>query len=255
MPKKKLYIAVKCGLIEDAKHREAMGNRLWVYLYMLNRTDWDAGQIWDWRDKDEAEAMSINLRTLRIQRQELADLGYITCQRHGNHQIIIINNWTNPRSYSGKIINQSTQKTALKSAEKTVLLPDKSTPESTVESSNEFSTSSFNSKNQITEEVATQKSRGNPELFYLAQALSEVCHMDLQANKGRLMKEAKLLSVATPKPTPELLRQYYNGNKGTFWRSHDWRGQKGEVPTPASVRETWGAWEKFKEIDEGLHYV
>lgn len=76
----------------------------------------------------------------------------------------------------------------------------------------------------------------------LAVVLSEVCHMDFKANRGRLFKEAKLLSVATPTPTPELVRENYNGRLDCFWRKTDWRGKQGQNPSPPSIRETWGNW-------------
>ena len=81
------------------------------------------------------------------------------------------------------------------------------------------------------------------ELYPLARALSEVCHIDLKANRGRLFREAKQLSTATPLPTPELILAQYNGSPSAFWKSTDWRGKKGQLPTPAAIRETWGQWQ------------
>jgi len=78
------------------------------------------------------------------------------------------------------------------------------------------------------------------EAWLIAEALADVCKMDLTANKGRLLKEAATLLKATPKPTPELLRQHYNG--GGWWWANDWRGQRREFPQPATIRETWGKW-------------
>lgn len=66
--------------------------------------------------------------------------------------------------------------------------------------------------------------------------------MDLEANKGRLMREAGILSKANPPATPELLKEHYNGSENSYWQSQDWRGKKGQHPTPANVRETWGKW-------------
>lgn len=140
MPRKKLYIAVKCGLIEDAKHREAIGNRIWLYLHILNRCEWEAGKVLEWRDRDEAQELNMSQRTLATQRQELADLGYISCQQKGNHQVITVHNWTNPRSYGGEIINKGTQKCAPSKAKGT----PEGTPEGTYEGSNEMSTPTYN---------------------------------------------------------------------------------------------------------------
>jgi hypothetical protein len=82
-----------------------------------------------------------------------------------------------------------------------------------------------------------------PEKPYsLAQALAGVCGMDFEANKGRLLKEAKLLEKGSPPPTSELITKHYGA--GTWWYQKDWRGQKDEPPAPPAVRETWGKWIK-----------
>lgn len=82
-----------------------------------------------------------------------------------------------------------------------------------------------------------------PDLFPLVQVLAEVCHMNLEANRGRLFGEAKLLAAAVPPPTPELIRQQYNGRADCYWRKQDWRGKQGQDPSPFAIRETWGKWE------------
>lgn len=102
---KKNWITIKRGLSEDPKHRERMGNRVWLFLHLIDRADWETGKVYDWRDEEEAEDMVMNWRTLQRQRQELADLGYISCKSNGRGQEITIYNWTNPRNYSGKTIN------------------------------------------------------------------------------------------------------------------------------------------------------
>lgn len=83
----------------------------------------------------------------------------------------------------------------------------------------------------------------NGNLYPLAEALAEVCHMQLEPNRGRLFREAQQLTLANPPATPELLRLHYNGNPNSFWRGQDWRGKKGDKPNPATIRETWGQWE------------
>jgi hypothetical protein len=80
------------------------------------------------------------------------------------------------------------------------------------------------------------------ELFVLAKALADVCHMNFEANRGRLFSEAKQLHKAQPIPTPDLLRLHYNGRPECFWRRDDWRGKKGQNPTPWAIRQTWGQW-------------
>lgn len=77
-------------------------------------------------------------------------------------------------------------------------------------------------------------------LFPLAAAMANACRMDLEANKGRLLKEAKILEKASPSPTPELIGAKYG--PGGWWYLNDWRGKRGEAPSPATIRETWGRW-------------
>jgi hypothetical protein len=78
--------------------------------------------------------------------------------------------------------------------------------------------------------------------YSIAHALAEVCHMDFEGNRGRLFSEAKQMEKSSPEPTPELLRQHYNSRADCYWRKHDWRGQKGQDPTPWAIRQTWGKW-------------
>jgi len=78
--------------------------------------------------------------------------------------------------------------------------------------------------------------------FEVACVLAEVCRMDLTANKGRLLKDAKALVAASPPATAELLRAHYGRDSNGWWWVNDWRGKKHEYPQPATIRETWGRW-------------
>ncbi len=137
---KKHWIYVKRGLSEDPKHRKAMGIRIWLFMHMLDRADWETGRVTDWKDKDEADDMDLPWRTLQEQRQELEQLGYITCVKKLHGQDIIIHNWLNPKDYSGKVLNlsnavQSTEISVLKSTvQSTEISVLKSTGQSTVKS-------------------------------------------------------------------------------------------------------------------------
>lgn len=102
---KKTYIGVKCGLSRDPKHRQAMGECVWLFLHMIDTADWDSGTVKEWKDEAAAEAMGMPIRTLREQRRKLAELGYITCVQKQYDQDIVIHNWTNPREYSGEKYN------------------------------------------------------------------------------------------------------------------------------------------------------
>jgi len=106
---KKNWIFVKRGLSEDPKHRERIGECVWLFLHMIDRSDWETGIVYDWRDKDEASEMAMPLPTMRHQRQKLQELGYITCKQGVHKQDIVIHNWNNPRDYSGKVSNPKSE--------------------------------------------------------------------------------------------------------------------------------------------------
>ena len=125
---KKTWIKIKRGLLEP-KHRDRLGIRIWLYVYILDKVDWETGMIFGWKDKDEAEDMGMQWRTLQKQRQELEELGYITCTRRRYSQDITVHNWTNPREYTGEEYNlkdESTQSRVLSEIDKI-----QSTPQST----------------------------------------------------------------------------------------------------------------------------
>src|SRR3990167_5024336 len=93
---KKTWIKVKRGLLEPA-HRDRIGIRIWLYLHILDYTDWDTGTIIGWKDAEHAELLEMPHRTLQEQRQRLAEDGYISCARAFQSLTVTINNWTNPR--------------------------------------------------------------------------------------------------------------------------------------------------------------
>lgn len=141
---KKHWIYIKRGLSESPKHRDAMGNRIWLFMHIIDRADWETGIVHEWKDKDEAEDMGIPQRTLQQQRQELQELGYISSQSKGHYLRITIHKWINPKDYSGKVLNirdESTENTALsdknestvQSTENTVVSENESTVQSTVQ--------------------------------------------------------------------------------------------------------------------------
>ena len=154
---KKNWIMVKRGLSEDSKHRQAMGNRIWLYLHILDRVDWETGIVYDWRDEDEAADMRLNWRTLERQRQELAELGYIECKQNPRSQDIGVYNWSNPRNYSGGIINpKGTQ----------IFVPNahKGTHQGTHQGSNDLRTPSLESLDQASgSQVSADKPRSDSQ--------------------------------------------------------------------------------------------
>jgi len=102
---KKTWIKIKRGLLEP-KHRDRLGIRIWLYFYILDQADWDTGKVLEWRDADASDDLDMPKRTIRQQRQQLEEDGYITCLLAGNKQIITVHNYTNPRKYDGEVINK-----------------------------------------------------------------------------------------------------------------------------------------------------
>ena len=103
---KRLWISIKRGLIRDANHRVRMGECIWLFQYMLDVADWEAGVILDWKDQAAADDMQMPIRTLREQRRKLEEEGYISSLQKQYGQEITIKNWTNPRSYTGEVLNK-----------------------------------------------------------------------------------------------------------------------------------------------------
>jgi len=102
---RKTWVKLKRGLLIDPKHRLALGNRIWLYMYMLDIADWDTGKVIEWRDKDAADELQMPLVTVRNQRREIEEAGYISCSQQHRRQVITIKRWVNPREYSGKVYN------------------------------------------------------------------------------------------------------------------------------------------------------
>jgi hypothetical protein len=102
---RKTWVKVKRGLLLDPKHRMALGNRIWLYLYMLDKADWDTGKVIQWVDRAAADDMQMPLSTVRTQRREIEEAGYISCHQNKRSQTITIIKWVNPREYSGTVYN------------------------------------------------------------------------------------------------------------------------------------------------------
>ena len=104
MTAKRTWIKVRRGLLEP-KHREKLGARVWLYIYILDCSDWNTGKIEGWTDGSAAAELGMPVRTIQDQRQRLAEDGYISCAADYQCQVITIHNWINPREYSGEVYN------------------------------------------------------------------------------------------------------------------------------------------------------
>ena len=105
MAYKKNWIFLKRGLITDPSHRKKLGELIWLYMYILDRADWETGSIPDWSDRVEAEELNMPLRTLRDQRRKLEAIGYIQHIKGQHKSNLLINKWINPKRYDGQILN------------------------------------------------------------------------------------------------------------------------------------------------------
>ena len=83
---------------------------------------------------------------------------------------------------------------------------------------------------------------GRTKPFEIAQALANVGGMEFNANKGRLLREAKLLLSSKPEPTSTLIMEKFGVGGWYYSESSDWRAKKKELPKPHIVRELWGVW-------------
>lgn len=162
---KKLWVSIKRGLIRDTKHRIAMGECVWLFMYMLDVADWETGVIVDWKDEAAAEDMNMPIRTLREQRRKLEELDYVSCEKKQYSQEIIVKNWTNPREYTGAVYNKK-QSDSKASPSK----PTQSDIQSDTQSNSQDGTPTYSSKNQTT------KKKGDildGTLFYAKQGLEQ----------------------------------------------------------------------------------
>ena len=101
---KKTWIKFERELLKP-EIRAKLGIRIWLYMYIRDRANWDTGKVYEWRDKDEAEDFEMPWRTLQTQRQQLEEDEFITCKPVFQAQEITIHNWRNPREYSGEVHN------------------------------------------------------------------------------------------------------------------------------------------------------
>jgi hypothetical protein len=199
---KKTYLFVKRGLIADPKHRESMGNRVWLYMHIIDRADWESGQVFEWRDKDEADDLSMPWRTVQRQRQELEDMGYISCQQARRGLTVTIHNWVNPKTYSGDVLNRKP-----KGTQKSVPTEDEGTHEGTQQGTQQvdtnLSTPTLNQISNIKYQIGEKNThlpasepkpeKPRDELF---DAIANTCRLDPKLSGSTIAKVKVLLDKA-----------------------------------------------------------
>jgi hypothetical protein len=72
---------------------------------MIDQANWEDGKISEWTDASAAKELEMPLETLRYQRRKLENNLYIATNQKKHGLEIVINNWTNPREYSGQVYN------------------------------------------------------------------------------------------------------------------------------------------------------
>jgi hypothetical protein len=99
------WIKIHSGLTNDPKHREEMGIRVWLFMWLVDHADWETGIVEAYTDAWAAEEMEIPARTIEGQRQKLDSSGYIHCHQGQQSQNIRIMRWRNPKLVNPPQIN------------------------------------------------------------------------------------------------------------------------------------------------------
>jgi hypothetical protein len=95
MPTK--FIKVRLGLIEK-EHYDSMGKAVFLYLYILSKTDWEKGEVHGWKDREAAEHFGMSMTTVRSMRKKLEEKGYIASRQTLHGSILYVHKWSDPRN-------------------------------------------------------------------------------------------------------------------------------------------------------------
>lgn len=104
MSKKPTWIKVHSNILEP-KHQKAIGERIWLFLYLIDNADWKTGIVPEYKDADAATELGRSKRTVERWRQDLANLQYITSKQVQRSQEVTIHNWRNPKEVNADPIN------------------------------------------------------------------------------------------------------------------------------------------------------
>jgi len=94
--KQRTWMKIHSG-INDPKHREALGVRVWLFFYLIDHVEWDTGVVWGYTDGKAAAEMEVPESTIRKWRRGLQESGYITRKPGFQCSNIYIHKWRNPR--------------------------------------------------------------------------------------------------------------------------------------------------------------
>jgi hypothetical protein len=96
----KTHLKIKCGLLSP-KHCQAIGSAVWLFMYILDRADWEDGTLRGYTDADAAEDLGSPRLTIKKWRARLARHNYIASRQGLHSQTLYVNKWTNPRQKWG----------------------------------------------------------------------------------------------------------------------------------------------------------
>jgi len=99
------WIKIHSGLTNDPTHRERMGIRVWLFMWLVDHAEWDTGVVYNYTDKWAGEEMQVSSRTIERQRQDLEGQDYIFCHAGFQCQHIRIMRWRNPKLVNPYQIN------------------------------------------------------------------------------------------------------------------------------------------------------
>lgn len=103
--KPQTWIKIHTGLTNDKVHRERMGIRVWLFMWLVDHADWSSGVVYDYTDRWAGDEMGLSSRTIEDQRQTLERDGYIQCYQAFQCQFIRIMRWRDPRQVNPSQIN------------------------------------------------------------------------------------------------------------------------------------------------------
>lgn len=119
----KTWVKMKRGIFRDPKHRQQMGDSIWLFGWLIDVADWETGVVSPYKDEETAAEMGVTVTWVRKHRRRLTSLGYIECTRHGPQGMNIkIAKWVNPKQGEAKPAPKITKK----SDQNRPLLPPKS---------------------------------------------------------------------------------------------------------------------------------
>ena len=222
---RKTWIKIKRGLVVDPKHRQELGTGIWLFLYMLDRADWETGKIVDWRDRDAADEMQLSITTIRTLRNKLDKSDYISCEQHSKHQIITIKKWINPREYSGTVINDDP-----KGTEKPVPTEEEGISMGIsvgIEKPVPVHINHISHNHLIDSSQQDPKSKSDHQEIVAALELETGMDMKIRSNAGQIARASEELRKAGY--GIEELRKFH-----VYWKN-DWRSAGGTKPPTLKI--------------------